>query len=98
MKRFNFLELFLYMICIISFIVALVSLAGLLDNLGSLLFPDTSTDGDYYNSALYVKRGLVSQIPMFFVGIGLFYYTIKKALVVHREERELREKELPDKK
>ena len=89
MKRFNLLELFLYAMAMICFLVALFSFIGLLNDVATLVFPEVSTANDSYyavNSDVYLKRGLISQVPLFFIGAASFVYIVKKAIKVHKEE------------
>lgn len=89
MKRFNLLELFLYGMALICFLVALFSFIGLLNDIATLVFPEVQSSNDTYyaiNSDVYLKRGLISQVPLFFIGSGAFVYILKKAMKVHKDE------------
>lgn len=89
MKRFNLLELFLYGMALICFLVALFSFIGLLNDIATLVFPEVQSSDDMYysvNSDVYLKRGLLSQIPLFILGSTAFVYILKKALKVHKDE------------
>lgn len=89
MKRFNLLELFLYAMAMICFLVALFSFIGLLNDVASLIFPEVASGNDAYyaaNSDVYLKRGLISQVPLFILGSTAFVYILKKALKVHKDE------------
>lgn len=103
MKKISFLELFLYFICLICFIIAMTCIYGAFSNIGTLLFPDNISETSEYfsDSVIYVKRSLFSQIPMTIISGGIFFYSLKLAIkerTTFKIEKEDTNKDIENKK
>lgn len=90
-KKFNFFELFLYVLAIICFCLILGNLYGLLDNLATIMFPTLPDPTDTYytrNDTVWVYRSLVKQIPMLIISSFGFYKSLK---IARNERKEITE-------
>lgn len=85
MKKVNFLEIFLFMLCIICFIVGMLNFYSIFSNVATLLFPDTDAYGDF-NNLVYIKRSLFSNVPMLIASVSIFFFSFKKALFEHNKK------------
>lgn len=85
MKKVNFLEIFLFMLCIICFIVGMLNFYSIFSNVATLLFPDTDVYGDF-NNLVYIKRSLFSNVPMLIASVSIFFFSFKKALFEHNKK------------
>lgn len=81
MKKANFLEIFLFIICIICFIIGMVNFYSIFSNTATLLFPD----GEYDNLT-YIKRSLFANVPMLIASGSIFFFSFKKALLEHNKK------------
>lgn len=81
MKKANFLERFLFTICIICFIIGMINFYGIFSNIATLLFPD----GEYTNLT-YIKQNLFTNVPMLIASASIFFFSFKKALLEHNKK------------
>lgn len=88
MKKVNFLEIFLFMLCIICFIVGMINFYSIFSNVATLLFPDNTDYGTYgnYDNLVYIKRSLFSNVPMLVASASIFFFSFKKALFEHNKK------------
>ncbi|MGG5358028.1 MULTISPECIES: hypothetical protein [unclassified Enterococcus] len=75
MKKISFLQLFLFIVCVICFITSLINLSGIFSTLSFLIFPEEEV-----GSLVYVYRNLFVNIPMFAVASSIGLLVFKKVL------------------
>lgn len=92
MKKKDSLEVFLFIICIVCFFIALGSFASILSDVSQLIFPESMKDTGYgagYDSVLYVKRGLFTSIPFLILNASISIASFKNAMKLNRHNKEL---------
>lgn len=88
MKKINLFELFIYGVGLVSFIVAMVSLSGVTNSLGSILFPDMEEAGQLVSSVYYMRDIFSSSITLAISGF-IFGFVVRFGL----KERKLKTEE-----
>lgn len=88
MKKKDSLEVFLFIICIVCFFIALGSFSSILSDISQLIFPDSVKDTGY-DSVLYVKRGLFTSIPFLILNASIAIASFKNAMKLNRHNKEL---------
>lgn len=88
MKKKDSLEVFLFVICIVCFFIALGSFSSILSDVSQLIFPDSTKDASY-DSVLYVKRGLFTSIPFLILNASIAIASFKNAMKLNRHNKEL---------
>lgn len=84
-RKINLFELFIYGVGLVSFIVAMVSLSGVTNSLGSILFPDMEEAGQFVSSVYYMREIFSSSITLAISGF-IFGFVVRFGL----KERKLK--------
>lgn len=88
MKKRDYLEIFLFLICAVCFFVSLANIAGILTDLSTIIFQESTNLSEGYNPILYAQRGLFVNIPMGLISSSITYVTYKRAIKVNKENKD----------
>lgn len=83
MKKTNFLVIFWLLLALISFVVALINVSSLLNNISYLIIPSSD---DYYMSKENILRGFITSIPMLLLCLTTFFFGLKQGLRLYKEK------------
>lgn len=86
LKKTNYLELFLFMVCVIFVIVGVFNLGSILSSVSDILVP-MDNYGSEYDSKRYALKSLITNVPMLIISLTSIYFAFKHALKIRKEDR-----------